>query len=172
MKHLQFPIGEFQYPSEVRPELRQIWISEIEGLPKQISELLQSVTEVELETPYRPEGWTVRQVVHHLADSHINSLTRFKLALTEDSPTIRPYLEHLWAELPDGKHYPIENTLSLLHALHARWVFLLKNIPDEAFEQRRFYHPENKSYMSLSQALAMYAWHGKHHLAHIALVVK
>jgi hypothetical protein len=120
----------------------------------------------QLDTPYRPGGWTVRQVVHHIGDSHINSIVRFKLALTEETPTIRPYDEALWAELPDSRTAPVDPSLALIDTLHARWVLLLRSMSEQDFE-RRFHHPEHDRTFTLARTLAMYAWHGQHHIAHI-----
>ena len=120
----------------------------------------------QLDTPYRDGGWSVRQVVHHIADSHINSIVRFKLALTEDTPTIRPYDEALWAELGDARSAPVELSLALIDALHARWAVMLRGMTAEDFK-RTFHHPEHDRTFPLDRTLAMYAWHGKHHIAHI-----
>jgi len=123
-----------------------------------------------LHLPYRPGGWTGQQVIHHVADSHLNSYCRFRLALTEDNPTIRPYDESAWAELPDVAIMPASVSLALLESLHSRWVTLLHHLT-EAQWQRTFYHPETKRASTLDQALALYAWHGRHHLGHLALLV-
>jgi uncharacterized damage-inducible protein DinB len=129
---------------------------------------VEGLSEEQLNTPYRPGGWTVRQVVHHLPDSHMNSYVRFKLALTEDAPTIKPYDEALWANLADSSTTPLETSLALLDALHVRWVRLLKSMTDADF-MREFRHPES-GLIRLDQNLALYAWHGKHHVAHITSV--
>jgi uncharacterized damage-inducible protein DinB len=124
------------------------------------------LTDAQLDTPYRPGGWTVRQVVHHVPDSHMNAYTRFKLALTEDVPTIKPYDEAKWAELDDSKSKMVEHSLALLEALHARWVFLLERLKPADFD-RKLNHPEWDAPMTLDMLLALYAWHGKHHVAHV-----
>jgi uncharacterized damage-inducible protein DinB len=147
------------------PESRAKHIAAIEALHRQLREAVSGLTDAQLDTRYRPEGWTLRQVVHHLADSHQNCYTRFKLALTEDHPTIKPYDEAAWAELPDGKSGPIEPSLALLDALHVRWAATLRNMKETDFA-RTFYHPDNGD-TSLDTALAMYDWHSAHHLAHI-----
>jgi hypothetical protein len=163
---IRFPIGRFTIPESISPDLRKEWIRVIAVTPERLRLLVEGMTDQQLDTPYRDGGWTVRQVVHHLVDSHINSYTRFKLALTEDLPTIRPYEEQAWAELPDGKHAPIEVSLPLLDTLHRRWVYCLKSMSEEQW-RRKYHHPEIKRDVDLEEALAMYAWHCEHHLAHI-----
>ncbi|MEZ4632027.1 MAG: bacillithiol transferase BstA [Deinococcales bacterium] len=165
MTDLRFPIGKFSFPEHVDENQRQAWIADIAQVPQQLREAVARLSAEQLDTPYRPEGWTLRQVVHHLPDSHMNSYIRFKLALTEDKPTIKPYAEAAWAELPDAKE-DIAVSLVLLESLHARWVQLLKTIEGEAW-QRSFMHPESQRLTSLERALAIYSWHGKHHIAHI-----
>lgn len=161
----RYPIGKFEWPSGA-PEIakRTQAINEIEALPTQLREAVAGMTDAELDTPYREDGWTARQVVHHVADSHMNSYIRFHLALTEDSPTIKPYDEARWAELPDGKSAPIEVSLALIEALHRRWVLLLRAMTDADFA-REFRHPE-RGPMRLDVTTMLYAWHGKHHVAH------
>jgi hypothetical protein len=141
-------------------------VEDIRYLPQQVEIAVQTLNYEQLNTPYRLGGWTVNQVVHHLADSHINAYTRFKLALTEDNPVIKPYEEQLWAELPDVFNTPINVSLTLLHALHKRWVHTLENLTEEQWD-RTFTHPANKTTPSLKVVAANYSWHGKHHLAHI-----
>lgn len=136
-------------------------------MPSRLSSSVQGLGDNQLNTPYREGGWTIRQVVHHLADSHINSYVRFRLALTEDTPTIRPYEESLWAELPDAKSLPLKPSLDLLDGLHNRWTMLLRHMTEQDF-QRRLLHPELGE-LSLAWMLGLYAWHGRHHLAHINL---
>jgi uncharacterized damage-inducible protein DinB len=144
------------------------YISDIAALPEQLKNAVAALDDEQLDTPYRPGGWTVRQVVHHLADSHMNSYIRFKLALTEDEPLIKPYAEDQWAEIEEARRGPVGVSLTLLSALHARWVQTLAGM-DEADFQRAFRHPELGA-VRLDMALALYAWHGKHHLGHIAQV--
>ena len=163
-KDLRYPIGEFDRSVEVTPEVRKEFIQIIADLPVKITKAVAGLSEEQLETPYRPEGWTVRQTVHHVADSHINSLCRFKLAMTEDNPTIRPYFEELWAELADSR-LPIDVSLKLLEAVHLRWVALLESLTDEDF-QRRLNHPDSGEW-TVEKFLALYAWHCRHHTAHI-----
>jgi uncharacterized damage-inducible protein DinB len=140
-------------------------IETIAQAPAQLRLAVQGLSEAQLSTPYRDGGWTVRQVVHHVADSHVNAYVRLKLALTENSPTIKPYEESLWAKLPDSDDVPIEVSLALLDALHARWVALLRAMPDADFS-RQYEHPETGRH-DVNYLLAMYAWHGEHHTAHI-----
>ncbi|MFA9559436.1 YfiT family bacillithiol transferase [Evansella sp. AB-rgal1] len=160
----KYPIGEFQFEGEITKNVINEWISEIEVLPKLLRDAVKDLDNEQLDTPYRPEGWTVRQVVHHLADSHMNAYVRFKLALTEEKPTIKPYDEAKWAELPDY-HLPIDISLSLLDAMHKRWTNLLRNLSSTDLE-KTFIHPESGE-VSVGLNIGIYAWHGRHHLAHI-----
>ena len=152
------------------PAERTALIQQITELPAQLTAAAQAVGGVGLEQPYRPGGWNGRQVIHHVADSHMNCYFRFRLALTEENPAVRPYDEHAWAELPDVAATPVTVSLALLEALHTRWVTLLHHLSEEQW-QRTFYHPGTKRDFSLDQALAMYAWHGQHHLAHVKLLM-
>ncbi len=162
----RYPIGKFEYPAAaVSVAERTHAIDEIAALPGQIAAAVAGWSDARLDRPYREGGWTVRQVIHHLADSHINSYVRYHLALTEDEPTIKPYAEARWAELSDGKSAPIEVSLALLDALHRRWVMLLRAMTDADFA-RTFRHPE-RGVSKLDVVTLLYAWHGKHHLAHI-----
>jgi hypothetical protein len=165
MEKLQYPIGKFQYEGVVTAEQRDIWIKEIAEAPQRLRLAVQGLSDSQLDTPYRLDGWTIRQVVHHVADSHMNSYIRFKLALTEDLPTIKPYDEAKWAELSDSVYLPVEISLQLLDALHLRWVDVLRSITVEAFN-RSFIHPESGE-TPLAKNLGIYAWHGNHHIAHI-----
>lgn len=165
LETLRYPIGTFQSKTSFSAEEIDQFIQDIGQLPNLLKEAVINFSEKELNTPYRPGGWTVRQTVHHVADSHINSYTRFRLALTEDKPLIKAYEEHLWAELPDGKNAPVEVSLTLLEALHYRWVFLLRALTPEQW-QKSFMHPVSGE-IKLSHAVGMYSWHGQHHLAHI-----
>jgi hypothetical protein len=164
---LRFPIGPFRYEGAPDQRKREQWIAEIAAAPSALRAVVAGLTADQLDTPYREGGWTVRQVVHHLPDSHINAYTRIKLALTEDVPVIRPYEEARWAELPDGRAGPIEVSLNLLESLHHRWVLLLNQLTAAEF-RRRFMHPEHGRPFELQETLALYAWHGRHHVAHIA----
>jgi len=162
---LRYPVGRFKSPAEITPAHRAEWLNDLEELPGKLSAAVAGLDDRQLDTPYRPGGWTVRQVVHHYVDSHANSYVRFRLALTEDNPTIKPYDEQRWAELPDAKSAPVGVSLTLLSALHQRWAFLLRTLDDQAFA-RTFVHPENGE-MRLDQTLGLYAWHCHHHVAHI-----
>src|SRR5438309_4487899 len=166
MKDLRYPVGRFSAPQTISQQDRHSAIDTIAALPSDIRTATKSLNDAQLDTPYRPDGWTVRQVVHHVADSHMNAYVRIKLALTEDVPTIKPYDESKWAELVDGKSKLIEQSLALLDALHSRWAFLLRRLKPSDFA-RTYNHPEWDTPMSLDDAVAMYAWHGKHHVAHI-----
>ncbi|RAJ06898.1 DinB family protein [Chitinophaga skermanii] len=168
---LRYPIGHADTSIELTPQQRQSLITDIRYLPSLLELMVQNLDEAQLNTPYRPGGWTVAQVVHHVADSHMNALVRLKLALTEDNPQIKPYEEQLWAELEDVKHVPINVSLTLLHALHVRWVAILERLTEEQW-QRTFFHPASKKITSIAQHLILYAWHGKHHLAHIEKLVE
>ena len=161
---LRFPIGKFSRENEITPELRRQFITEIAELPEILKSAVTDLNNEQLDTPYRPEGWTIRQTVHHVADSHLNSQIRFKLTLTEDVPTIRPYFEERWAELSDSR-LPIEPSIKIIEGLHNRWTTLLNSMSDNDFE-RKLIHPDSGEW-TLSQMLALYAWHGKHHTAHI-----
>ncbi len=162
---LRFPIGEFSTSYETSPAARRERIATITDLPMKITSAIAGLDESQIDTPYRPGGWTVRQTVHHIADSHSNSLTRFKLALTEDDPpTIRPYYEDRWAELADNK-LPIDVSIKMIDAIHTRWAALLDSMSDADYE-RKFIHPETGEW-TLDAALALYAWHSMHHTAHI-----
>jgi hypothetical protein len=163
----RYPIGRFQPPEVITHEIQHEWITSIAILPRQMQELVRGMADQELDTRYREAGWTVRQVVHHVADSHMNAYCRFKLALTENEPVIKPYNEARWAELNDAAHAPVVVSLELLTALHCRWVALLKSLKTSDF-QRTFIHPE-RGKQSLNETTGLYAWHGRHHLAHIRI---
>ncbi|MBS1492785.1 MAG: putative metal-dependent hydrolase [Bacteroidetes bacterium] len=165
IQKLKFPIGEFSPLTSYSLEQISTYIEDIESLPSLLRKEVEGLTDAQLETPYRPDGWTIRQVVHHIPDSHMNAFIRFKLTLTEDKPTIKPYYEDRWAELPDAK-LPPEISLTLVEAVHKRWSLLLKALDKKDFE-RSYIHSEYKKVFSLKEALHMYSWHGKHHLAHI-----
>lgn len=163
---LCYPLGKFVKPAAITSAQMEEWIAAIAQFPELLASEVAGLSEAKLQWPYRPEGWTIQQVVHHCADSHMNCLMRFKLALTEDQPTIRPYEEALWAQLADTTESPITWSLQLLDGLHKKWVFLLKKMTDEDFD-RTFIHPEHGKSFSLREALGMYAWHSNHHLAHV-----
>jgi uncharacterized damage-inducible protein DinB len=162
----RYPIGRYHWDKEITEVDRQKWIAEIAALPERLQAAVTGLSDEQLDTPYRKGGWTIRQVVHHLADSHMNSLIRFKLALTENNPTIRPYYEDRWAELSDSRTLPVEPSLMLLTGLHSRWTTLLLSLSPDDYA-RTFYHPESEKSIRLDYNLGLYAWHGNHHLAHI-----
>jgi uncharacterized damage-inducible protein DinB len=165
LERLRYPIGRFQPRAGLTSaEIRQL-IDDLAALPRDLRAAVSSLSEEQLDTPYRPRGWTVRQVVHHLPDSHVNAYVRFKLALTEDEPTIKDYNEAAWAELADGRGADVEGSLVLLEAVHRRWTFLLRSLELEDFA-RTFRHPE-AGVVTLERNLQLYAWHGRHHLAHV-----
>ncbi len=162
---LRYPIGEFKFAGPLTSETRQELIGKIAETPARLRAAVAGLTADQLDTPYREGGWTVRQVVHHVPESHMNSYIRFKLAITEEEPTIKPYFEDRWAQLDDASEAPIELSLDLLDSLHGRWVWFLRSLKEADF-QRSFLHPELGS-VSLDKNVALYAWHGRHHVAHI-----
>jgi uncharacterized damage-inducible protein DinB len=165
LEKLRYPIGRFHPRGGLSPlEIRQL-IDDMAALPGDVRAAVAPLSEKQLDTPYRAQGWTVRQVVHHLPDSHVNSYVRFKLALTEEEPTIKDYSEAAWAELPDGRGEDVEGSLLLLEAIHRRWTSLLRSLHPEDFA-RTFRHPET-GVVTLERNLQLYAWHGRHHLAHV-----
>jgi uncharacterized damage-inducible protein DinB len=165
MNDPRYPVGKFHYEGAPNEEQKQVFLEEIAHTPAKLRAAVRGLSETQLDTEYRPGGWTVRQVVHHMPDSHLNSYVRFKLALTEDDPTIKPYAEDRWAELADSKATPVEVSLTLLDSLHDRWVRLLRSLGEEEWK-RTFRHP-SLGPMTLEKTLALYAWHGRHHVAHI-----
>jgi hypothetical protein len=164
MSDPRYPIGKFSYAGPLSAEQKMTCLDDIEQTPARLRAAVRGLADAQLDTPYRDGGWTVRQVVHHVPDSHMNSYIRFKLALTEDQPTIKPYFEDRWAALPDSKA-PIENSLALLENLHHRWMALLRSL-SEADWGRTFRHPELGA-ITLEKTLALYSWHGRHHVAHV-----
>ena len=162
---LRYPVGKYQPVDKLSEQDRQKLLTQVEEAPKKLRAAVAGLSREQLNTPYRDGGWTVQQVVHHLADSHMNAYTRFKLALTEDEPTIKPYNETRWAELSDSRITPVESSLALMDALHERWLNLLRGMSASDFA-RKMKHPERGS-MSLDDTLGLYAWHGRHHVAHI-----
>jgi uncharacterized damage-inducible protein DinB len=168
MDDLRYPVGKLTYDSDVTPGKRTAWIRQIAETPAALRAAVRGLADAQLDLPYRPGGWSVRQVVHHVPDSHMNAFVRFKLALTEPNPTIKPYNEAEWAKLADVKLTPVETSLDILEALHRRWVLLLESLQPEDFA-RPLVHPENGP-MTLDRLLQMYAWHGRHHVAHITSV--
>ena len=170
IEQLKYPIGTFQNPSETTSEQLEIWTKDIAELPSKIKNIANNLAEEALSWQYRPEGWTIKQVIHHLADSHMNSIIRFKIALTEDDPSIRGYDETAWAELDDYS-CDIQQSLILLEGLHHRWIKLIDNFTEDDLK-KTFYHPERQQKFTLKTAIGMYAWHSNHHLAHIEQAIK
>lgn len=166
LESLRFPIGSWKWPETVSGADVAESIAAIESAPAELRRAVAGLRDDQLDTPYRPEGWTVRQVVHHLADSHLNSQCRIRLALTEDTPTIKDYDEAAWGELADNRSAPIELSLQLIDGLHARWVLLARSLTQAQLE-RKFHHLEHAHPLRIDMTLSMYAWHGRHHIAHI-----
>ncbi len=166
MEDLKYPIGQVHIPENISERDIENWICTIEEFPSKLENLVQNLSEEQLNTPYRNDGWTVRQTVHHCGDSHLNSYIRFKWTLTEDKPTIKAYFEDRWADLFDTKDAPIDLALNFIKALHAKWTYLLKGLSDEDLN-KEFIHPESGDTVSLKKNIAIYAWHCKHHFAHI-----
>jgi len=162
---LKYPLGEFNKPDSITSEQIEDWIASIEALPKSIDSITKNLSEDKLNYKYRPEGWTIKQVVHHCADSHINSIIRFKLALTEDKPRIKPYFEDRFAKLIDYNE-PIDASLSILTGVHKKLVVLLKTLNQDDLK-REFIHPEYGKHFSLEETIGFYSWHSNHHLAHV-----
>ena len=161
----RFPVGKFHYEGPPSEQQKLAFLDDIADTPANVRAAVARLSAAQLDTPYRVGGWTVRQVVHHVPDSHLNAYVRFKLALTEDEPTIKPYAEDRWAELADTKQTPIEVSLTMLDSLHDRWVRLMRSLTPDDW-QRSFKHPEMGP-LTLEKTLALYSWHGKHHVAHI-----
>jgi len=171
LEQLKYPIGKLKISSPIEMDQINEWIIEIESFPAALENLTSDLSPSQVNQTYRPDGWTVKQVVHHCADSHMNALSRFKLSLTEDTPTIKPYMEGLWAELLDSKDDDISYSLKLIEGIHYRWVHLLSSMKEADF-QRSFQHPEYGKNYGLDFTTGLYAWHGNHHLGHIKLALK
>lgn len=171
LEQLRYPIGQFECPAEITPEVIMEWIGVLEDLPFDLKDLVKDLSEMQLDTPYRPDGWTVRQVIHHIADSHHHSYTRFKWALAEDGPLIKAYEEKDWANLFDANTAPIKLSLDYIAALHAKLVFLLKGLSNDDLN-RYYLHPEGNNKVSVAENIGKYAWHGRHHYAHIKGLLK
>lgn len=166
LEKLKYPIGRFQIPTHADEQQLKNWINTIADFPDMLKNAVEHLSDEDLEKQYRPGGWTIRQVVHHCADSHMISFMRFKLALTEDTPVVQAYDENMWAGLPDAKHYSINSSLTLIDGLHDRWAQLLNGMSLEDYD-KAFLHPVTKQRIPLKINLAIYAWHCEHHLAHI-----
>ena len=170
LEQISYPIGKFKYEGPYDEATRARYLESIRSLPQRLRALTENLNEKQVDLPYRPGGWTIRQLVHHIADSHMNSLIRFKLALTEENPTIKPYDQDGWANLRDTAETPISVSLQLIEALHTRWTNLLEGFTPDDW-QRAAFHPEMKRLISLNEFLALYAWHCEHHLEHIRRAV-
>lgn len=171
LEDLKYPIGKYIIPNSITTEKLAGWISILEELPQKFTDLTSSMNDEQLDTPYRPEGWTVRQVVHHVSDSHHHSYIRFKWGLTENNPVIKPYLEQEWANLFDTRTAPIQMSLNHLKAVHFKLVYLLRGLSEEQLN-RTFTHPDGNEVTTLKENIGRYVWHGSHHYAHIANLVK
>ncbi len=171
LEDLRFPVGKFKKPIQIDAETIKKWISDIEHFPLNLSAEVHHLSEEELHYIFRPDGWNIKQLVHHVADSHMNAYIRIKLALTEDNPIIKPYLQDKWSALSDVERSPIEWSLNLLIGLHKKWVILLETL-STAELQRTFHHPETNAAVSIELAIGQYAWHCRHHLAHVKLARK
>lgn len=171
IEKLKYPIGLFQLPKKVTDELYESWIKDLSTFPEKIKKEVYGLTDEQLDTPYRPGGWTIRQVVHHCADSHMNSFIRLKLALTEEQPTIKPYFEERWAELTDSKKICVAPSLKIIEGIHQRWTILIRSLTDKE-KTRTFIHPEHGRVFQLDEVIGFYAWHSEHHLAHIRIAKK
>ncbi|MEO6733193.1 MAG: YfiT family bacillithiol transferase [Ferruginibacter sp.] len=164
MEDLRYPIGKYAPQMFSEGQLKD-WLIDIQNLPQHLENAILNLDESQLNTPYRPDGWTVKQLIHHVADSHMNAYIRFKLGLTEETPAIKPYDEGAWAKLKDTENLPVNISLTLLHALHTRWLEVLKAITPEEWN-RTVYHPEHKKEITLWYLLGLYSWHSRHHTAH------
>lgn len=166
LEALKFPIGTFHCPENIRTEDLVHWKTNLQLFPEQLAILVEPLSTVQLNWHYRPEGWSIKQVVHHLADSHMNALIRLKLSLTEDSPVIRPYEEALWAQLPDGCNDDLSASLRILKGLHERWFFVLDHMSEKDWH-KMYFHPQHQRLVGLKEMVGLYDWHCRHHLAHI-----
>ena len=166
LQHLKYPIGQFKKPVSHDASMHLEWLSALEALPSWLDACIENLDASQLDTPYRESGWTLAQVIHHVADSHMNAFIRLKLALTEQDPIIRPYNEAEWALTPEYTNVPVNVSITLLHALHRRWIALLNGMKPADWD-RCYFHPEQDRYVPLWEQTAMYAWHSRHHMEHI-----
>lgn len=166
IEQLKYPIGQFECPEAISTTVLSSWISDIQQFPNQVVEVVDKLSIEELKLNYRPNGWNIKQVIHHCADSHSNAFIRFKLALTEENPNIKPYEEALWAELIDGNDNDISHSMMILKGIHYKWTLLMNSLDDTQWK-RTYFHPESKKKYVLKEVAGLYAWHCKHHLAHI-----
>ena len=171
LESLKFPIGKFAKPAPITKEIIADWISDISRFPARLKEAVSALSDAQLDTPYRPEGWTVRQTVNHCADAHMNAFIRIKLALTENNPQVTGLRQDSWAALPDSKSNDIGAALKIAEGVHERWTILLNNLTEQELE-RTFFHPVQKREMPIAESIGLYAWHGNHHLAHITALKK
>ena len=171
LARLQYPIGKFKAPDTITEQKLEEWITILEMFPSQLRDMVSEMNDSQLDTPYRPDSWTVRQLVHHIADSHQHCYIRFKWALTEDNPTIKPYEQDEWAKQPDLEGMPVEWSLRLIEAVHYKLVRLIRSMTSEDFK-RTFVHPDDNSVVALKENVGVYAWHSMHHFMHIANLVK
>lgn len=170
LETLRYPIGNYDPPKDISAELIDQWINTLEEFPAKIKKLVQTLNNEELNWIYRPAGWSIKQIVHHCADSHLNSMVRFKLALTEEKPTIKPYFEDRWAELPDYSSNDLSASLDLISGLHGRWCLLLRSLKEDQLN-RTYLHPEHGKEFTLKETIGNYAWHCNHHIEHIKLAL-
>lgn len=166
---LRYPIGQYSPPSTIGRSELDAWIANLDAMPRNLRQAVEGLTDNLLDTAYRPGGWTARQVVHHIADGHMSAYTRFRLALTEETPTVKPFEETAWAELPDARSGPIEPSLAIIDGLHRRWVMLLRSLSDDDFK-RTYRHPQRGELVRLEDTLGYFAWHSRHHVAQILSV--
>ena len=171
MTSLKYPIGLFEKPNEIHAEILNRWINNIQELPYLLNEEVKNLNNNDLSKTYRKDSWHIRQIIHHIADSHINSYIRLKLSLTEDNPTIKPYFEDKWSNLIDANDMSVSSSLKIIEGVHERWVYLLKSLSEEDLN-KTFFHPEHQKSFSIKENIGIYAWHGLHHLAHIQLAKK
>lgn len=166
LEKAKYPIGRYKAPEKYDAGMQNEWINEIEALPGWLDHVIENLDAAQMEVPYREGGWNTRQVIHHIADSHINAYVRHKLLLTEDNPTVKPYDENRWTLLPDVEIVPVNVSITMLHAMHRRWGIMLRNIEQEDWE-RTYYHPEDDMLVPLWTSVDMYAWHGRHHMEQV-----
>ena len=171
IEKLRFPVGTFTAPTPIEVSHLEVWKKDIAAFPQRVVDTIKELSEEQLDWIYRPGGWSIKQVIHHCADSHMNSFIRFKLSLTEDTPTIKPYMENLWAEMPDTTEVKIEESIKILEGLHARWTVLLNALSKGDLE-KAFIHPEHGTRFTVAENMGVYAWHCNHHLAHIQQAIQ
>lgn len=170
MEQLQYPIGKFEFGKSYSAGQTNAHIAAIEQFPGLLKTIVLQLTSPQIDKTYRPGGWTARQIIHHLADSHLNAYIRFKLTITEDTPVIKPYNQDTWANLEDSRNAPIELSVAMIDAIHQRWMFLLNSVSADDVK-RKYVHPEYNREFQLDELLALYAWHGKHHLEHLKIIL-